>query len=173
MLFNVAQLLKEGVGGQRRYSVDEDIEPIEDTATTHVRGSVRLLRTERSVWVTGHLTTDATATCSRCLEEYRYTVEFYLDDEWFPTIDVTTGVRLPIPDEDALTIDERHILDLREAVRQYTIMNIPMKPLCREDCPGLCPQCGANRKSEPCECLVDRRDPRWGPLLDLLVKGRG
>jgi len=47
---------------------------------------------------------------------------------------------------------------------------LPMKPLCREDCRGLCPQCGADRNVSPCSCVVEFIDPRWR-ALQVLKKG--
>jgi uncharacterized protein len=55
-------------------------------------------------------------------------------------------VDVPEDEPGAFTIDRNNILDLEEAVRQYSTLAIPMKPLCREDCPGLCPVCGAKRE---------------------------
>jgi uncharacterized protein len=83
---------------------------------------------------------------------------------------VVTGMPLPVPSPDAFTIDAHHILDLSEAVRQYTVINIPMKPLCKPNCAGLCPQCGANRNEAPCQCPQEQGDPRWAVLQQLLPK---
>jgi uncharacterized protein len=69
--------------------------------------------------------------------------------------------------EGAFTLDSRHILDLGEAIRQHAITNRPMKPLCRPDCRGLCPTCGANRNQQPCECKEASADPRWSALRQL------
>jgi uncharacterized protein len=51
---------------------------------------------------------------------------------------------------------------------QEILLSLPMKALCREDCPGLCPQCGAMKDSAECRCSnQDRIDPRWAALEDL------
>ena len=57
--------------------------------------------------------------------------------------------------------DERHILDLSEAVRQYAIIGVPMKVLCREECAGLCMVCGKNLNEGSCYCKSETRDPEW------------
>ena len=88
-----------------------------------------------------------------------------IEEEYFPVTDAVSGVVLPLPEEpDSFTIDEYYILDLTEAVRQYALMVIPMKPLCREDCAGLCPGCGSNLNQGPCGCPPVEADPRWSVL---------
>ena len=172
MQFNVAQLLKEPVGSTRRFALNEAIAPQPDADFRWIRGEVHLLRTNRSILLTATLETSATCACSRCLEPYPQAVALSLEEEFFPSMNVTTGAPLTIAKghEGGFTIDEHHLLDLREAVRQYTITSLPMKPLCQSDCPGICPQCGVVRKEQTCSCASTPRDPRWEPLLNLLSK---
>lgn len=61
-----------------------------------------------------------------------------------------------------------HVVDLRDAVREAIILAIPAKPLCREECRGLCPQCGTNWNEESCDCRSDEVDERWEGLKGLL-----
>jgi uncharacterized protein len=77
-----------------------------------------------------------------------------------------TGTAVAVPDEnaEAFRLDERHLLDIREALRQYIIAQMPMKPLCRPDCKGLCPECGTDRNTRTCSCTQRRLDPRWSAL---------
>jgi uncharacterized protein len=91
------------------------------------------------------------------------------EEEFLPTVDATSGMPLPPPDDaGAFTIDEQHILDLTEAVRQYSLMAIPIKALCREDCAGLCQTCGKNLNEGTCDCAAPDIDPRWAKLTKLL-----
>jgi uncharacterized protein len=77
-------------------------------------------------------------------------------------------VTLPSPEEpSAFTIDEHHILDLTEGIRQYALMAIPMKPLCNKDCAGLCQKCGQNLNQGKCNCPAEEIDPRWSKLAGL------
>jgi uncharacterized protein len=81
---------------------------------------------------------------------------------------VNTGVTLPPSDDvNAFTIDEHHILDLSEAIRQYALVNTPMKPLCKKECAGICPTCGKNLNEGKCDCPKDNIDPRWSKLAEL------
>jgi uncharacterized protein len=55
-------------------------------------------------------------------------------------------------------------IDFTLLVREAVLLAVPDAPLCRADCPGLCPQCGADRASTTCNCVVETRDPRWAAL---------
>jgi len=149
---NVAQLLKAPIGTARDYEVDEvaDI----DGGSHPVKGKAQLIRTNRGILAKGTIKTEVKLTCSRCLNEFSCPLTLKIEEEYFPTIDVITGAPVVSPDEPgSFTIDERHILDLTEAVRQYALMAIPMKPLCRRDCAGLCPTCGYDLNQGSCGCL--------------------
>ena len=178
MRFNVAQLLKEGVGARRWYALEETIDTLPETGTTRVKGEVTVTRIDKGVWVNGAVETNASCACSRCLIQAEYSVHFQLDEEYLPTVDIDTGTTLKVEEtqevrEGTFTLDQNHTLDLTEAIRQYVIINLPMKPLCRQTCPGLCPSCGTNLNDRSCDCSA-QPDLRWSPLLDLLTaKGNG
>ena len=70
--------------------------------------------------------------------------------------------------EGVLHIDTRQMLDLSDVLRQYLLTSEPLKMLCRDDCQGLCPECGADLNMEKCNCTSTPVDPRWGTLTDLL-----
>ena len=127
------------------------------------------MRTDRGILAKGTLHTEIEATCSRCLSSFSCPLALNIEEEYFPTVDVVSGARLAVPDEPGcFTIDEHHTLDLTEAICQYAILAIPMKPLCREDCAGLCPSCGHNLNHGPCDCPPQEMDPRWSELSKLL-----
>jgi uncharacterized protein len=137
---NVAQLLKEPVGSTRDYELDEPVDITGNGVGGQVRGKVRLTRTNRGILVKGTVNTGVEVTCSRCLSRFRCPLTFTIEEEYFPVIEVSSGAPLSPPDEPgSFTIDGHHILDLTEAIRQYALLTMPMKPLCREDCTGLLP----------------------------------
>lgn len=168
MHFNVAHLLKGPVGTSQQHTVNVTFVPQEDTQIGHVSGRVRLMRVVQGVWVSGSLEATARCTCSRCLKEVPLSVQFCLDDIYFPVVDVATGALLRLPEEadSGFIIDDHHVLDITEAVRQSTILALPMKPLCRADCAGICPDCGVNRNEVDCFCKSIGIDPRWALLLN-------
>ena len=59
------------------------------------------------------------------------------------------------------------VIDLGDVIREQFYLALPMKPLCREDCKGLCPVCGVNRNREACSCDTTWVDPRMEPLRRL------
>jgi uncharacterized protein len=166
MEINVAQLLKSPIGTTRQYEVSEIVDC--GNGGYPVEGGIKLTRTNRSVLAEGTMRTEVKVTCSRCLRLFTCPLTLNIVEEYFPTIDVLSGNPLPSPEEPgAFTVDEHHILDLTEAICQYTSMATPMKPLCREDCAGLCPQCGHDLNQGPCGCPQQEIDPRWAKLREL------
>lgn len=171
MLYNVAQLLKEGVGSFRRYAVDEAVEyPAEDWGTLHPTGDVSLLRTPRGILVQATWRVTLPEECGRCLVQYSQELDAEVEEEFLPVIDVVTGSPLAVPrDEEASLINEQHLLDLSEVLRQAIMVARPLQPLCREECAGLCPECGQDRNLAACGCQGEGGDPRWARLKELLA----
>ncbi len=164
MQINVSQLLKSSIGTGRVHVVNT----VEEYNGHPVRGMIDLIRTQRGILVQGHLETEATLTCSRCLSTFVCPLAFTISEEYLPVIDIIAGTPLPPPnDPGSFTIDDRHILDLTEAVRQYSVLATPMKPLCHEECAGLCPTCGQNLNDGNCGCPKETVDERWSSLLRL------
>ncbi|MGH9090525.1 MAG: YceD family protein [Acidimicrobiales bacterium] len=80
------------------------------------------------------------------------------------------GARYGDPDDEESYPIVADRLDLRPMVRDAVVLELPLAPLCRDDCRGLCPHCGADRNVEPCTCVAPR-DPRWANL-DVLRAAR-
>ncbi len=171
MFFNVSQLMRESSGSERRYSIDERRPAGWASEGLPVKGRVRFLRTDRGVWVSADLDTVTQCVCCRCLSTFRQPVQVMFEEEYFPY----PADGAPTPDEevygDSFYIDEAHGLDISEAVRQYTQLHAPMKPLCVSNCAGICADCGVNRNETSCTCDAGKADPRWGPLLELVESG--
>jgi uncharacterized protein len=172
MFHNVAQLLKEGIGATRQVEISGDLLDIDENnaGPTHVEGKATLLRTETGILVTAQVRVKLIQICRRCLEPTLHEVEFEVEEEFVPSIDIRTGLRLPIADKDSpeLIIDEHHILDLTEVLRQHVVIHGVGFGLCRPDCKGLCPTCGHNLNLGPCQCVTGKLDPRLAVLGKLL-----
>ncbi len=168
MEINVSQLLKEPTGSSRNYEVSEIIDVTGDGSDRQVEGEVSLVRTQRGILVSAKLRTEVGLTCSRCLSSFNHPVTLKFEEEYLPTIDVVSGVPLPAPERGTFSIDEHHVLDLAEAIRQYALLAVPMKPLCRQGCAGLCQSCGQNLNRGACGCPARVIDPRWSELTRLL-----
>jgi uncharacterized protein len=173
MIYNVAQLLKAPVGASMRVDLDpaDRFELGEEGVRLagDLTGAVRLHRTNQGILADGEVTTVVERQCDRCLEPFRSSITFPLREQFYPTIDIATGVPLPATeDELVFPIDQNHVLDLREAIRQNLLLALPMRSVCREDCRGLCPRCGQNLNVGPCDCEPEADDERFGPLRALL-----
>lgn len=168
MQINVSQQLKGTIGTIRNYEVNEVID-VEGCNYT-VQGTVTLMRTDHGILVKSNLNTESGLTCSRCVAQFTCPLTINIEEEYLPTTDIISGSPLlPVPDDPgAFTIDERNTLDLTEAIRQYTLLAIPMKPLCQQDCAGLCPTCGTNLNQAHCDCPPPAGDPRWAELRKLI-----
>jgi uncharacterized protein len=115
------------------------------------------------VEVKGHLHTDATLQCSKCLK----TFVAHLDvpfREMYSDIPPTNG-----DDEDIHLVTGQEI-DLMPEVEQNFMLAIPYIPTCSEECQGLCPVCGKNRNEEACGCKQEKVDPRLAGLADFFNK---
>jgi uncharacterized protein len=168
MEINVSQQLKAPIGTVREYDVSDLTDIWGIGVATQVEGTVKFTRTNRGILVQGTLTAKIPVECSRCLKIFDYPLTIKIEEEYFPVIDVNTGTPLEIPDEPgSFKIDEHHILDLSEAIRQNALLAAPMKPLCREDCAGICQQCGKDLNEGQCECNKTEIDPRWSKLAQL------
>jgi uncharacterized protein len=78
---------------------------------------------------------------------------------------------MELQDEDLDTAYYRdHVLDLAEMLREQFYLALPMQPLCRPDCQGLCPSCGIDRNVDTCQCQTDWVDPRLAPLKAILTR---
>lgn len=137
---NVAQLMKEDVGAYRRYDVALDWFALdEDIMARDVTARVRLTRVGDGLLASGTIAGTAILECVRCLEMYDQPFAAEFDHEYRPSIDVRSGIPVaqPEPAEEMGAIDEAHELDLMEPFRQVALLDLPIKPICREDCPGI------------------------------------
>jgi uncharacterized protein len=149
MIIDVSQQVKEPAGSSRHYSISED-------GDSPIYGEVDLIRTDRGIYVSGALNVILRTSCSRCLSSVEQRLTLRIKEEY-----------LTKAEEGTFTISESQEVDLHEAVRQYSLLEQPMKPLCREDCAGLCPDCGYNLNLGTCNCSPSNVDSRLAPLLKL------
>ncbi|HMO56320.1 MAG TPA: DUF177 domain-containing protein [Roseiflexaceae bacterium] len=170
LTFNVAQLLREEIGARRSYTFTESRLSLDETmAMTDLSGKVRFTRTASGVLADAEVSGTIEMECTRCLTPTPQHVQVAFRDEFHAKVEVNTGLALPKPDEeDPFFINELHMLDLGEAIREYGLMALPMRPLCMPECLGICPTCGADRNTEPCNCQETAGDDRFAALRALL-----
>ena len=127
---------------------------------------LRIEREERDVFVTGELRAAVSQACSRCLEPSPGEVTAPVDVRLVPRPATADNVELAADDLDVDFYDKDEI-DIGALIDAETTLALPMKPLCREGCLGLCKVCGGNRNVVKCECPERPPDPRLAALKDL------
>jgi uncharacterized protein len=165
---NVLRELRQRIGSVSEYEIQEPSLLVDDARIRGIQGSITLLRTDRGLLATVRVQGQLNARCSRCLTDTQADVAVKFQEEYVPMVDADTGspVRLPPDNDETFRIDKRFDLDLREALRQYILISEPVSPLCREDCAGLCPECGADLNAGPHQC-EQPPDERWSALTGL------
>ena len=119
----------------------------------------------------GRVTTTLRLPCSRCLEPFDWPVDAEFDLRYQPHSQNTGEGEREVEEDDLTTAfyvnDE---IDLGQLMKEQFYLSLPMKPLCREDCKGLCPTCGTNWNRGSCECRTEWEDPRLAALKTLKIK---
>ena len=157
LLVNVAELL-------RRPGTDKPLEAqvsatelgIEDvrlTPESPVRVAVKLESLSDGIVVTGHVEAPWHDTCRRCLVPLEGTAVAPVDELYQQR--VLTDEAFPI---------EADQIDLAPMARELVVLELPLAPLCADDCRGICPTCGVNRNEQDCACAPPPADDRWSAL---------
>jgi uncharacterized protein len=137
----------------------------------------------------GRVTATLQLSCSRCLTPFPRPVDTAVDLTYIPEpMPVAAvkdapkapakGAKAPTVEEDVELLDEDldtayyrdHVLDLAEMLREQFYLSLPMQPLCRQDCHGLCPSCGIDRNVDTCQCKTEWIDPRLSVLQALVTR---
>ncbi|HYY98847.1 MAG TPA: DUF177 domain-containing protein [Pyrinomonadaceae bacterium] len=136
-------------------------------ADASVEGSAS--RKGEEVRVRGSIKTEVELSCDRCLAPSRAPLEVEFDARFIPQSAAareSDNVEL-LAEDLGLAAYEGDSVDLDELVREQILLALPSRNLCREDCKGLCPKCGADLNAGDCSCEQGETDPRWAALADL------
>ena len=154
--------------GTYEYDFEDDIEKIDLTEPLFGKYNtiVVLNKFDDQIILEASTTAGANFVCDRCGTEFNQNVKskykmIYLLRSIEDAEEEINITYLP-PDT--------HLIDLSNDVRDYMILSIPMKRLCKEDCKGLCIKCGADLNEKECECVDDETDDRWEVLAELKNK---
>lgn len=133
--------------------------------TVEVNASIE--KTNRQLLVHVEANSGGAFVCDRCLDEFdrdvhaEYSILYVQDQQPPPDAEETEEEVQYLP-------ADANIIDMGEDVRQYLVLSLPLKTLCREECAGLCPVCGINRNKATCSCTEEETDPRWAELKRFL-----
>ncbi len=122
--------------------------------------------TGKDYYITGELFLPMVLECSRCLEPFRLPLQMPIS--WVVRRVAALTPEDELPDGEFEILPETQELDFTARIREIIIFNLPVKPLCRPDCRGLCPTCGQNLNDRVCACLQGAADPRWDGLKRLI-----
>ena len=144
--------------------VDERIQLTEPAAVT---GKVRLSGNE--VFVNGHVETRARVECDRCLKpvELPVSADFALEYITSDKYESSSSAAELTEAEMLVSVFDGKAIDVDEVVKEQILLAVPTRMLCREDCKGICPECGTDLNSGECACVKDDIDPRWAALKNL------
>jgi uncharacterized protein len=139
------------------------------TGPAAVQASMHLARSGRGVLISGSFRGGVALVCSRCLEQF----PFHSQDHF--EVYCEAAAQGQSEEEHELTNDELDVTYLEQGrintdslLRENILLSLPVQPLCREDCRGLCPRCGANLNQSACNCPEAHVDPRLQALRKLL-----
>lgn len=140
-----------------------------------VQLTAKVTKDSEKVRLVGRLQTTLETDCGRCLDPFTIPVDASLDMLFLPETDRAHAADGDDDDEAEVREADTGVsyykddtIDLGEMMRDEFYLALPMKPLCRADCKGLCPVCGVNRNRETCDCKAEWVDPRMEPLKKLL-----
>jgi uncharacterized protein len=133
-------------------------------AGSEVSLDVRLESVVEGVLASGTVSAPLTGQCARCLDPLGDRLEVELI-ELFAYPETATDASTA-PDEVSRIVDD--LVDLEPVVRDAILLALPQAPLCREDCPGLCPECGGKRAELGTDHRHETIDPRWAALKQRL-----
>jgi uncharacterized protein len=141
-------------------------EGLRQTGALEAAGTAELLgSTLGEIRIRGRLKVTMEAECDRCLETARFPIASDFDLFYRPADTGPRGDEVAISDaESEVGFYEGGGVELKEILREYILLAMPMQRVCRETCLGICPVCGQNRNVRVCECTEEAVDDRWSAL---------
>ena len=158
--FNFGFFLEAALGTSRTIELNYPTIEVEDLTLSPLTGAFTATRTSEGVYLSGTLGSTFIGNCVRCLEDATIPIDLKLDDLfYYPAHTAPEG---------EYAIGEHGYIDLAPLVRELTVLETPIQPVCRPECQGLCMECGQNLNETDCGCEPDLIDPRLSALQQLL-----
>ncbi|HKG98569.1 MAG TPA: DUF177 domain-containing protein [Pyrinomonadaceae bacterium] len=162
--------LEGGKGGFAHVYQPDDLNPVDERIRliepVAVKGNVRLAGPE--VFVNGHIDTRAQVECDRCLQPVQLPVSADFALEYIPGSAYESTETAELTDAQmSVSVFDGDVIDVDEIVKEQILLAVPTRMLCRDDCKGICPECGLDRNSGECTCDTGNIDPRWAALKNL------
>ena len=126
MIYNVSEMFNQSLGFSKKVNIKSNSSFYEGIGKVLVSESeLNLIKTDSGIWVSGEITVFLYMECSRCLEKTDFSMQIVLNEEFL------TG---NVKSEDNFTIDDDNHLRLESCLREYIIINMPLKPICTKKC---------------------------------------
>jgi uncharacterized protein len=133
-----------------------------------VKARLELTKAYSEIIVAGNVSAELELECSRCLKKYRRIMNEPVNVVYHPLAEIGTDRHELKDDEMDMGFYQGEELDLQELIREQVMLNIQMKPLCDENCKGICSQCGTDLNTDTCSCEAKKVDSRLEILKKLL-----
>lgn len=173
MKVSVAPLLKQAVGVHIDLHAEESpVDPGGENAAlleadiTSFDADIRATHTDPGPYLEGDVRATVAQQCARCLRPVETPVDTRFAEQYYATERVETGAPMPSAPADSKTVGSDFLVDLTDLIREEVILATPVASLCRPDCRGLCPVCGADLNERPHD-HEPAEDARWAALAKL------
>ncbi|HEY9152775.1 MAG TPA: DUF177 domain-containing protein [Anaerolineales bacterium] len=158
---NVGFIIHEEVGAQYEFPFEfETVRLADDLELKNFNGLVEVGRTPQGLLVRGKFSGEITLECVRCLIEFSHPLVWNLTELYAFNEKSVSDSGLIIPDDAQI--------DLESLIREYALLEIPINPICKPDCKGLCPVCGQDLNLADCGHRTETDDSPFAALKDLL-----
>jgi uncharacterized protein len=165
--------LEDGKSNFAHVYQPDDLNPVDERirliAPATVTGKVKSAGNQVSV--KGHIDTRAQVECDRCLQKVELPVSADFALEYITGSDYESSEAAELTEaEMSVSVFDGEAIDVDEIVKEQIQLAVPTRTLCREDCKGICPECGIDRNTGECSCVTDDIDPRWAALKNLTTE---
>ncbi len=172
MIVFVEDIPQKGIFVNRDFEIDPDdiVEDIEFVEPVSVEVSIK--KKDEKVLVKGTVKTVMKLVCSRCLEKYEENIDSSFDLVFMPEESFEFDEEIELSDEDINVIYFKEgFIDVDQVVIDQLNLSLPFRPLCSDNCKGLCPVCGKNLNEGLCGCEI-RSGNNGLKIFDILLRGR-
>jgi uncharacterized protein len=168
MKVNIIEIEEEGIDIDFSETLHE---PGVIDSVGEVVAHLHLDRQMDEIFISGDIKGNLRLQCSRCLTSFQRHIELDINLTYLPIEEINKMETYEIKDDESnISYYRGEQLDITEIVQEQLILSIPMKPLCEENCKGLCPVCGANLNIQECGCEREKVDPRLSILKKLFER---
>jgi uncharacterized protein len=149
MKYDVSHLIKEPTGSKTTYEIKQDSMEFDDFYASDIHGLILLIKTDIGIWLQGSANIHLKSQCVRCLNEFQKRFDIKFETQFYPSYTASTDMT---GIEDSFIFNSDNMLDISDVFRQNVNVSAPMKPLCTDNCLGLCQSCGKNMNYDKCSC---------------------